>query len=825
MGKTEKQVIIIPFSKVTEKEDAIVGEKATYLSRLYSLKIPVPNGFIITTNTFNAHIFGSKLHETITKEITGLDPSDTSRLENVSGRIRRAFFKTPIDKEIEEAIKQYYSAMSGFSDSYVAIRSSLPQTESQNPYYTGQYETFLNVQGKKNVVEKVKETWASLYCPQSIFYALSSGLDPLDLSMAVIVQKMIQSEVSGIMFTSNPIDNDASKISIEAVLGLGEALIQGQLTPDTYLVEKEDYKIIDKHIIPQDWMLVRRGRAKKGEDANAKVNVSTIWKTKQKLENKYIEQLAKIGNKVESKQGTSQEIEWAYEGGRLWIVQTKPMTSIEVKSENLWKSTPTFAALKAKTVKKAASQKKVQKQEKFEDEKDLEDESRVLLSGSGANNGIVSGVVRIIQNEDQFNNLSPGDIAVIKEVPEGTEKKLHGVVGIITDHGGVDSYAIIAAQKLGVPAIIDTQIGTKILREGEKITLNGNTGEVLSSETQEGILQAQRILHSKKIDPDKVVQTKDPQDSYSIAQSVDKIGTLKTATKVYVNINESKLAATLALSDVSGVSYADLDYVLLRTGIHPRLLQSRKKDKNKVVSTLALELFKIAKSFDPRPIIYRLSNFLSTDYLKLGGASEYEIEEQNPLLGMHGARRYCSASEDIAIELEAIKNVRNKENLKNVAIAIPFVRTFKELQDVKRIISAAGFRRSSTFKLFIIAQVPSAVIEISRMLEIGIDGVIIDLDALTQTILSIDKTNTAFAEEYSVSDPAVLWAVETLINECNKAKVFSQVRGRGLAGDGALIRKIIQWGATSIAVNPDVLQQTYDTVHEAEGSLLSRKSR
>lgn len=826
MKTTHKQIGIVPFSRASEVEEELIGSKAVNLGKLLSLRVPVPNGFIITTAAFEYHCTRHNLYEFFQKELAGVDAADSVRLENASKRIRSGLLKPKIDEGLEKTISKAYASLSGFSDSYVAIRSSSPFKDAKSG--TGQYSTFLNIRGKEDVVEKVKYCWASLFSPQNLFYILSRGMNLDKLNMAVIVQRMIQSEVSGVMFTINPIDNDKTKMSIEAVLGLGEVLVDGQLTPDSYLVDKKEVEVLDKHIVPQEWMLVRKGRAKKGEDPNVKVKVSTVWKTRQKLENKYIKRLVKVGKVIEDQLGQPQDIEWAYEGGKVWIVQSRPVITLKIEEES-WKKTPTLAALRAKVnsgEKEGTKQKMAKGVEDVKDAKTAD----VLLTGKGAFGGVASGEVKVVNSEQDMKGVKKGTILVVPYLSRDHKGEFEKVVAVVTDEGGRESYAAFLCRKLGIPCIIDAQIATKVLRDGEMITVDGSSGEVVAGTTEEGLLATEKILQRlSKQEEIEVSGTAgkmgETEESISLPEDVDKKKEVKTATKVFVNMDDPNLASNIAMKNVDGAAVINSELIIKQAGVHPRVALKRRGGKDQIVSALSLTLFRIAKSFDPRPVIYKLSNLLSDDYLNLQGGGEFETTEGNPMLGMRGASRFIAHPEEVELELEAVRNVRNKENIRNIWIAIPHVRTYKELREVKYLVSASGFKRSSTFKLFITADVPSAVIRIEKLLDIGVDGVIINIDELSQLILGVDKSNPKLQGGYKEPHPAVMWAIERVIKACNKAKVHSQVNGHVISTTPKVIKELVKWGLTSITVNSDLLDQTREYIAEAEKSLLRRRKR
>ena len=824
-----KKDIVIPFSKGFEYGIEDIGYKALNICHLVSQRMPVPNGFVITTQAFLEHFYQHKLNEFIAKEIINIEPSDSVRLENVSKRIRSTILKIDIKNDMKKVFGKGYSALSGFSDTYVAVRSSPTIETFKQDYLSGQYSTFLNIKGKADLIERIKYCWSSLYTPQNLFYILSKGYDINTIGMAVIVQKMIQAEVSGILFTINPIDNNKNDMNIECILGLGEALVTGQLNPDTYILKKENGEIEEKRIVPQEWMLVRKGRVKKGEDPNIKVKISDVWKVRQKLESKYISKLYKLGLKVEEYFKNPQEIEWTYEGGRIWIVQSRTITTLKLE-EDSWKTTPTFAALKskvedAKTQRPVASKSEVKVVQEIKQKViSAKEKPSELLQGIGTNGGFVTGVVKIVNDLQDINKIKDSCIIVAQRISAEFEGKLKNALGIIVDNRNKDSYETIMAKSMDIPCIVDTNFATKVLRNNEIITLDGDKGRVYSGAVQNELLKTgNNTTKDKEKDEDKIesvskeIKTEvEPKD-----QIIKK--TLKTATKIYANINESDSAPKLATEDYDGVSKINIENTIMKFGLHPKLTLQSKKDKENFINTLSLSLFRVAKSFDPRPVIYRISNLSTLDYADLTKGNEYETGETNPMIGYRGTSRFMVETEELELELEAVRNIRNKENIKNIWIAIPFVRNLNEYKEMKQIISSFGFRRSSTLKLFLMVQVPSVALQIEQFIEMGLDGVIIDLDFLSQLIMGVDRTNPKLLTVYEKIDSSILWLLERIIKTCSKYKVHTQVTSDNLLVNPILIKKLIKFGVSSIAMESEYLDETRKMVYEAEKDLITKR--
>ncbi len=811
-GLFNSTILTVPFAKLIDVGAEAVGNKAYYLGKLSSIKLPVPNGFVITSYAFKYFLDFSNISGDITNELSKANPFSSISLENASKRIRNKIIKCKFPNDLSEAIIRSYANISGFTDSYVAVRSSQVENKSGGPY-EGRYATYLNVRGKEDVLEKVKYVWASVFLPENIFYSLSQN--DKDFSLGVIVQKMIQAEASGLVFTRNPVDNDDSKVSDLCVLGLGEALMNGSLTPDTYIIDKLSSKILEKKVVAQDWMLVRRGRVKSGEDSNCRVKVGQVWSMRQKLDDKYIAKLVKVAVAHENMFGRPFEIEWAYEGGRIWIVQAKEMSNLTIENDS-WKNVPTFTALKTKI---EASPKVKDKIELLVKKKNL-DRDRKVISGIGKSPGVTSGKVLIVKNINDLSLITPGTIIVVDVLKGELSKNLTGVVGIITDYLSNDAFETIVSKSLNIPCVAGTNNATEILKNGEFITIDGMKGEVVRGVTKEGRANSEIILNTVANEIDPIENAVNENESFTSKHEDHLVETIKTATKVYANVSNLLDIGKLQFNVADGVASLNSNDIIKHIAVHPRSVFGDEKTKLSFVKSVASFILKVAKRFEKKAVIYRLSDLTTSDYAHLSMGEKYEKTEINPYIGLRGASRYISYPEELELELEALKIVRNKENLKNVSIAIPFVRTLKELKEIKSTIAGFGLRRSSTFKIFVVAQVPSMLFRIEKFINFGIDGVIIDIYSIAKIIFAID--NELEIQGY-LNHPSLMWVLERIIKECNRAKIHSQLLLRNL--DKKFVKKAVNLGVLSIAVNEKDVYIAKKFVSETEADMIIKKKR
>ncbi len=584
----------------------------------------------------------------------------------------------------------------------------------------------------------------------------------MKVGIAVPVQKMIQSETSGIMFTMNPVTNDKSKIIIEAVLGLGELIVQGEVNPDHYEIDKKTFEVTQKEIANQSKALIYKN------GKNEKVILKNAQASKQKLPDDKILELARLGAKIEKHYYFPQDIEWAYENGKLYIVQARPVTTI-------------------KSVNDAdVSQVPLSK--------------KPILTGLAAAPGIGSGPVRIILKPQEINKLIQGEVLVTEMTTPDFVPAMKKATAIVTEKGGRTCHAAIVSRELGIPCVVGVNNATKILKNGEIITVSGNDGNVYKGGMTAS--SAKVITLGKKEAP---VST-----------------FFKTATKVYVNLAEPEAAEKIAAENVDGVGLLRAEFMIAGIGIHPKKLIAQKREKV-FIEELTQGLKRFCEAFYPRPVVYRATDFKTNEYRNLVGGELYEPKEPNPMLGYRGCFRYIHDPAVFKLELAAIKNVRNKFNLRNLWLMIPFVRTVEELIAVKKILASENLPRSSSFKLWMMAEIPSNVILLDKFIETGIDGVSIGSNDLTMLILGTDRDNSEVAAEFDERNPAALWAFEQIIKICHKHHITSSMCGQAPSVFPDLTEKLVEWGITSVSVSPDAIDKTRQTIRHAEDKLIKQR--
>ncbi|MCX6011330.1 MAG: phosphoenolpyruvate synthase [Chloroflexi bacterium] len=746
----QSQKAIVLFNEVGKNDVNTVGGKGANLGEMTRAGLPVPQGFIVTASAYFDFLEKSTVKDKIASWLKSLDTSNSKRLQQVASVIKKLILDSPMPPELAEKIEKAYNDMGG---GLVAVRSSATAEDLPEASFAGQQRTFLNVHGEKQVVIAVQECWASLFEPRAIFYRHHQGFDHFKVGIAVPVQKMVQSHTSGVMFTLEPVTSASDRIVIEAVFGLGEAIVSGEITPDLYIVSKEKLKILKRKTVNQEVQLVKNPDAK-ARETNIWAPLPTSTQSKPKLSESEITKLAELGKQIEDHYKFPQDIEWAKEDGKIFILQTRPVTTIREKTE----VEPEIA-------------------------------NPVLLSGEKASPGIASGPARIVR-ASQIDKVKTGDVLVAEMTTPDFVPAMKRAVAIVTNRGGRTAHAAIVSRELGIPCVVGTEKATTTLKNGQVITVDGSHGKIYDGKV------TRRIKTTAVADV--------------IRESI------KTRTKVYVNLAQPELAENVASRNVDGVGLLRAEFMVAQINEHPQYMLKQNRGQE-FVDKLYEGINTFAKAFDPRPVVYRTTDFKTNEYRQLKGGEEFEPEEENPMLGYRGASRYINDIEVFRLEIEAIKKVRRK--FKNLWVMIPFVRTVDELDRTKQLLESEGLKRSEDFKLWMMVEVPSNIFLIEKFLAVGIDGISIGSNDLTQLILGIDRDSEKLASTFDERNEAVLVALERAIKVSRSMGVTSSICGQAPSVYPELTEKLVEWGINSVSVSPDMIGTTREIIAQAEAKL------
>lgn len=750
--------------KDTRKEDVPrVGGKAANLGELIHAGIPVPPGFTVPAQTYVDFITSTGLYTHITDMLYNLDVNNGELLNLRAEDIRRTIIQASMPIDVADAIKQAYGNLG--SNISVAVRSSATAEDLPDDSFAGQQATFLNVSGADNVVIAVQACWASLFEARAIFYREEKGYDHMQVGLAAVVQHMVQSDKAGVMFTINSLTGNPDEIEISAGYGLGEAVVSGEITPDTYTVSKSKQSITLRSIAPQSKMLVRATNHQGGhEGSNSWVMVPEYLRDAAKITDEQIIKLAEIGRCVEQHYGTPQDMEWAIDvEGNIFLTQARPIT---VK--------PTDYAL--------------------QDEELPMEHAVLLLQGQPASPGVATGKVVVLEGPHQNDLIQEGDILVADMTTPDYVPAMKRAAGIVTNRGGRTCHAAIVARELGKPCVVGAIGAVSTLLEQSIITVDGSHGDIFKGIAETRVAWGEQrllLLEAKR----------------------QEMANVKTTTKVMAILAEPEEATRVAAENVDGVGLLRMEFILARIGKHPKAFLAEGKGME-FIARLAEGFTAFCAPFDDRPVVLRLTDFKTNELKHLQGGDVFEVEEENPMLGLRGAARYMQDPEVFALELEAIRQVR--ETHKNLWVMVPFVRTVDELKWVINFMREHGLERGPDFRLWMMAEVPSNVFLLEEFVAAGLDGVSIGSNDLTQLILGIDRDNERLRDVGDERNPAVLQAIEKIVTTGRALGITVGICGQAPSDHPEITDMLVTWGATSISVSPDKIAHTREIVHGAE---------
>ena len=759
-------------------KNSSLGEMIQHLSKA---GVSVPDGFATTAEAYREFLAHEGLADRINAQLSALDVDDVQTLARTGKAIREAVIKAPFPAALEKEIRSAYQQLldeAGVEIS-VAVRSSATAEDLPDASFAGQQETFLNVRGIEDVLEKMKEVFASLFNDRAIAYRVHQGFDHSKVALSAGVQRMVRSDIgsSGVMFTMDTESGFRDAVFITSSYGLGEAVVQGAVNPDEFYVYKPGLKAKRPAII-------KRGlgeKAKKMVYANSGgkavefVPVAEAERRQFSLNDADITDLATQAMTIEAHYGRPMDIEWGKDGldGKIYILQARP-----------------------ETVKSRASGNTLRRYK-------LKSRGKVLAEGRAIGQKIGAGKVRSLTSLDQMTRVQPGDVLVTDMTDPDWEPVMKRASAIVTNRGGRTCHAAIIARELGIPAVVGTGDATERLRDGVEVTVScaeGDTGFVYDGHIDFAV--------------DEVELDKMPE----------------IPVKITMNVGTPEQAFDFASLPNRGVGLARLEFIVNRQiGIHPQALLELDKqtaDVRRIIDPMiaaypsALDYFwmrlaegigMIAAAFAPEPVIVRLSDFKSNEYANLVGGSRYEPHEENPMLGFRGASRYISETFRPCFDLEckALKYVRDEMGLTNVQVMVPFVRTLTEAKRVGEILKENGLERGKNdLKLIMMCELPSNAILADEVLEY-FDGFSIGSNDMTQLTLGLDRDSATVAAGFDERDPAVKKMLHLAISACRRQGKYVGICGQGPSDHPDLARWLLDEGIESMSLNPDTVVETW----------------
>jgi pyruvate,water dikinase len=756
--------MIVPLANIRRTDVPTVGGKGANLGEMTAAGLPVPPGFVLTIEAYRQFYESNELGPRIAGELKGINPDDPAALERTATALRHMILDGAVPDALRAAIGQAYDALAQDQTfcRRVAVRSSATSEDTAQFSFAGMFESFLNVSGKAAVVEAVKGCWASTFGARVLFYRVKQGF-PLEMPVAVIVQRMVNSEKSGVMFTSDPATRDSSRMVIEAAWGLGEAVVQGAVTPDRHVIDKKTLTVVDTEIAEKEFLLTWDSskqstvRVDLAGDARAKAPVLTASE---------LTTLAKLARLAEEHYKKPQDLEFAIEGKDIYLTQSRPITTLQSATPK-----PTTA-------------------------------TKPLVHGLGASPGRATGAVRVLESPSEESSMKIGEILVTHMTSPDWVPIMRRAAAIVTDAGGMTSHAAIVARELGLPCIVGAREATRVLTTGTLVTVDGSAGTVMAGEAL-GVRPAIA-----------------PVGSATQITSVAPI----TATRLYVNLAEPERAVEVAARDVDGVGLLRAEFMMLAAleNMHPRAFLAQ-RSADEFVSRMAENLRVFAQAFAPRPVVYRAMDFRSNEFRNLTGGASFEPTEANPMIGYRGCFRYTREPDLFALELRALAEVRC--DYENLHLMIPFVRTVHELKACLALVDASALGNDARLERWIMAEVPSVVYWLPTYASLGITGVSIGSNDLTQLMLGVDRDSALFGAAYDERDPAVLDAIKAIVGECRKLGLTCSICGQAPSVHPECAEQLVEWGIDSISVNVDAIDRTRRNIAVAEERLLLERAR
>lgn len=749
------------FETLRQGDVLVGGGKGANLGELIAAGVPVPPGFVVTSAAFDAFLRQSGLREPILAHLRDLDVNDTTTLQQTARELQEQVLAAPIPEEVAEPTRRAYAELSrraGQAEEFVAVRSSATAEDRPHTSFAGMNETFLNVRGAENVLRAVRQCWASLYGARVIFYRREQGLTEEGMSIAVAIQRMVNSEKAGVLFTLNPATGDDSVLVIESSFGLGDAVVSGSVRPDRFEVRKADLAITRREIRHKDFLDTRDE-----EGRNVRRELSDEDAERPSLSDDEVREIARLGRQIGEHYGAPQDVEWAIEGGQVYIVQSRPVTAV-------------------------GSQAPAGKAEAPHD--------GVLVRGLGASPGIAAGRARVLASAEEGARVQEGDVLVTRMTAPDWAPVMRRAAAIVTDEGGMTAHAAIVSRELGIPCIVGTGEATRKIADGEVVTVDARQGVVYRGE----------------------VEAEAPAQPVAAAPA---LVAPATGTRLLVNLGEPERAAAVAAQPVDGVGLLRLEFLILAVteNVHPRrLLQQGRGEEYR--QKLAEGLRTFAAAFAPRPVICRSSDFRTNEYRGMEGGAEFEPEEANPMIGYRGAYRYLQEPDLFRLELDAVRQVREEFRLGNLHLMIPFARTLHELRQCKALVDASGLSRDPHFELWVMAEVPSILYRLEDYAALGIEGISIGSNDLTQLLLGVDRDNERLAPLFDERDDAVMGALHDLIVGAHQAGLRCSICGQAPSVYPEVTERLVEWGIDSISINPDAIEVTRRTIAAAEQRLL-----
>lgn len=802
---------ILWFKEIHKGDIPVVGGKAANLGEIVNSGFAVPSGFVVTAQAYFDFIESTGLKQQIGRRLSEVNTESEKELQEASAEIKALIMEKKMPEKLQTEIIIAYRKLGEKvigpvltkAECFVAVRSSATAEDLPNASFAGQQETFLNVRGKEQLLLAVQKCWASLFTPRAIYYRHRQGFETEKVGLAVVVQRMVNSDTSGIIFTANPATNDTSQIIVEACLGLGEAIVSGSITPDTFTIDKHSLRILKKQLGRQEWKLVR------GAGENKRLQLPEQQANAQKISDERAKELASIARDVEKHYKVPQDLEFAIESGKVFIVQTRPITTITEKESG-------------------------RARERLE-----QTGARQLVKGLAASPGIAFGEVHVVREASEAGKVQKGDVLVTRMTAPDWVPAMEKAAAIVTNEGGSTCHAAIVSRELGIPCVVGTSNATEALYDGQAVTVDGTSGIVYEGKVQveqkggkkakawlgreEGEIRIERIPERElaEIEADveelesKPVSMKGEISDAELKRHLAELLGTRTV-KVKVNVALPEAAEKAAETNADGVGLLRAEHMITSEGIHPAEYL-REGKKNELIAVIKKGIRIVAEKFGGKPVWYRTFDARTDEYKNLRGG-EKEPKEDNPMLGWHGIKRSIDEPELLKAELLAIKDL-SKEGLGNVGVMLPFVQSVEEVRKAKAIAKSAGIELGKDCAFGIMVETPAAAWIIDDLIAEGIQFISFGTNDLTQLTLGLDRNNERIQKWFTELHPAILKQLKYVIDKCNEAGIESSICGQA-GSDPKMVSQLVRFGIKSVSANIDAVEEMRGVIARTEKEMV-----
>lgn len=780
MMDARENAYVLWFDELRRADVGLVGGKSSSLGELTSsVDVPVPYGYATTASAYRYFMEKTGQNKKIHKMLQELqDVEDSVELHEVCTKIRESICSATMPEDLAEQIGKAYEELAekvGEKNPFVAVRSSATAEDLPDASFAGQQDTYLNVTGRDMVIRKVKECYASTFTDRAVYYRAKKNFDHENVALSAAVQMMADAKAAGVMFTVNLATGADDSIMIEGAWGLGEYIVQGTVTPDNFVVDKDSLTITSRRINEKSIELIR----KEGGDVEER-KVEPERAKAQVISDEQIAQLADYAKRIEKHYGCYMDMEWAVDHkDRLWILQARP--------ETVWS--------------------KKNKEKKSEEETVMTTDHNVLVKGLPASPGMAAGKCHVITDPKDIDTFKEGEVLVTTMTSPDWVPAMKKAVAIVTDAGGMTCHASIVSRELGIPCVVGTKSrsveATGVLKTGQDITIDARNGIIY-----DGIVAD-------------LVKKGTPATQAAGTTAVAAEYFPPTGTRVLMNLGDPDLADKYASLPCDGIGLMREEFIWT-TFIHEHplyLIETGRPEK--VVDMLAEGISKVCRALAPRPVVLRFSDFKSGEYRNLKGGDKYEPEEPADLLGWRGASRYYDPkyTDAFRLELKAVRKVREEYGLKNLNCMIPFCRTVDEAEKVTAIMREEGLERGPDFKLLLMAEIPANILLADRFNKF-VDGYSIGSNDLTMLILGCDRNNDTVASLFDERNLAIKRAIRHLIKVAHRDGKTVSICGQAPSVYPDFTEFLVKSGIDYVSVNPDMVKSTRLNVARIEQRLM-----